>query len=414
MVQPPHPAARFVRSCGASWGRSPQKQSFCHAPLYGRPLQRVKLSIIERGANVQMEAKAKPAKIFAGQHIEVHDWRRDDALDILVVAFPIRRERPSLSTLGFSRWLTSRNLSSLDVTVSSNHWFQVAETDAALAAIREVAKNYKRVVAYGSSMGGYAAIACGAAIGAHATIALSPQSTVDPEKVPWERRWDDDVAKIQALCGFPRDDLPALVSPSSEIYVLADPWNLDGRHLKRIMAAAPHAQKLLIHGGGHPAGYLALEYQLLSKFVTRAILEGGSVLEWRRLARERRASSSTYWSRLATYAAARGKFQVARNAALRAVALDPEKEGTVKNAATSIIRTGDLKTAFDILERFPSLPTASLHTLFMHADLAWRLGKPERATFSLDLVEAQAPDHKRLATLRAAVAAISKDAVRNP
>ena len=72
---------------------------------------------------------------------------------------------------------------------------------AARAAVPEGA----RVMTYGSSMGGYAALRFARALRADAILALSPQYSIDPAVVPWEDRWRQDGARIAWL--------PALAGP---------------------------------------------------------------------------------------------------------------------------------------------------------------------------------------------------------
>jgi len=48
---------------------------------------------------------------------------------------------------------------------------------------------FRRIVTYGGSMGGYAALAFADLIGATYVFSLNPQSTLDKQKVPWETRF---------------------------------------------------------------------------------------------------------------------------------------------------------------------------------------------------------------------------------
>ena len=72
---------------------------------------------------------------------------------------------------------------------------------AALEAVRDAVRGYRRVVAYGSSMGAYAALRFGGWAGADCAVALSPQYSIrDPAVMRFEKRWADASARFRR-CG---------------------------------------------------------------------------------------------------------------------------------------------------------------------------------------------------------------------
>lgn len=326
--------------------------------------------------------------LYSGEHIRVHDQQIPGRDDLLVISFPVRAPVPSFSRSGFAeRWLHKYQIPAIEVKVSSNHWFQVAETEEAMAVIARIAAGYRRVVTYGSSMGGYAAISCSGVIGAHAAIAISPQSTVDPDKVPWETRWVDDAAMIRERYGFRRDDLTQLVNPATEVYVVADPWDPDARHARAIRNAVPQTKWLMAHGCGHSAAGGLVEYKMLGRFATD-MMQGGDVLQWRNELRAARRTSPRYWSALSGRAAARGKhgYALARKAAQMSIEHDPTAELRLRRAAGIYVKTGDNAGALQILDATERLGVASAATMVMHADVLYRLGQYDRARGKIEQV----------------------------
>ncbi len=84
-------------------------------------------------------------------------------------------------------------LSHLGVMAHVSDWYRDADI---IARFQNLARDgffdgYARVVFAGVSMGGYAALSLSAVVpGAH-VIAINPQSTLDPDLVPWETRYEN-------------------------------------------------------------------------------------------------------------------------------------------------------------------------------------------------------------------------------
>ncbi len=96
----------------------------------------------------------------------------------------------SLTRKGFGEdFLASQGVSAIHVIGAGNHWYQYAGMAAALVAIKDATAGASRVITYGSSMGAYAAVRFAPALGAHGVLALSPQYSIDPAKMPAEYRW---------------------------------------------------------------------------------------------------------------------------------------------------------------------------------------------------------------------------------
>lgn len=202
-------------------------------------------------------------ELFRSEDLSVR--RVGDRGGTLVVTFGSYTDEPTLDRAGFGeRFLRRERIDAIHVINRVNRWYQHPETAAALAAVRAVAQDYERVITYGSSMGGYAALRFAAACGADTAIALSPQYSVDPAVAPWETRWQPDVA--QTTFAEPAYD------PVPRQYIFYDPRVApDDRHVALFAAAAP-AQLVPLPFGGHPVSALLAETGALQAAL-RAIVE---------------------------------------------------------------------------------------------------------------------------------------------
>lgn len=92
-------------------------------------------------------------------------------------------------------------------------------------------EGYKRVVFAGVSMGGYAALAFSSLVpGAH-VVAINPQSTLDPDLVPWETRYQSGQRQDWTL---PLADAASLTGGAGRVNIFYDPYfELDQHHIDR-------------------------------------------------------------------------------------------------------------------------------------------------------------------------------------
>lgn len=72
------------------------------------------------------------------------------------------------------------NVSAVGVVCARNTWFPTWQVWAALKLSRMPWLTHEKIISYGSSMGGYAALRHGRAFGANAAIALAPQASIKP------------------------------------------------------------------------------------------------------------------------------------------------------------------------------------------------------------------------------------------
>lgn len=135
----------------------------------------------------------------------------------------------------------------------SSNWYQSRDMLAACRAARKALGN-RPILSYGSSMGGFGAIAWARELGARRVVAISPQVSIAPEVVgSFEYRWRKNA---QALAHWARADARAARLDGIECVVVYDPRHRgDARHAHLIRDAFPAQVRLFpVPYSGHPSG----------------------------------------------------------------------------------------------------------------------------------------------------------------
>jgi hypothetical protein len=211
------------------------------------------------------------------------------------ITFDSYTDHRTLDRPGFAEaFLQSRGIDAVHVISRDNQWYQHPELVEVLAVLAAWSARYERVVSYGSSMGGFAALRFGAEAGAHTGLALSPQFSVDPNIVPFESRWSRDVEQITfQVVG----DRPLPIQ-----YIVYDPRNLpDARHAALFAERSPTIAMRATYGG-HPAGAFVNETGLLEPLIHKVAANDFTVADAREFERElhsRRRRSGQYLFTLA-------------------------------------------------------------------------------------------------------------------
>lgn len=198
-----------------------------------------------------------------------------------------------------------------------NDWYINADTEAFEEVLSRFVQRYDEVIAIGFSMGGYGALRFARVLEISRAILVSPQVSIDPNLVPFDRRYRAEGAMWDAVQGD-------LLSRTSDMAgaVLVDPFRrLDVAHGRMICELFPKLTLVMLGNGGHPA--------------TRAIRQGGR-FDWlkaqlaeglddpRAIGRVHRAvrhRSESYWSHLAEVAKHHRRPELMRYAQERAESL---------------------------------------------------------------------------------------------
>lgn len=160
----------------------------------------------------------------------------------------------------------------LGVIAATADWYRSDKLIEALTALSDEGffKNFSNVVLTGASMGGFAAGAFAPLAPGCTVIAMSPQATRDPKKVPWESRFPDGRARNWNL---PYNDAAAGVMSAAKAYIFYDSLNrLDLRHA-RLFERTSSIELMPIPGGGHGVPPILLQMGII-KEVTRSAIAG--------------------------------------------------------------------------------------------------------------------------------------------
>jgi pimeloyl-ACP methyl ester carboxylesterase len=238
---------------------------------------------------------AEPGRIVAAQEL----FRSEDLLvrriagfggPICYITFASYTDERTLDRPGFGEeHFRGRGIDAIHILSRENRWYQHPELMDALAAVVDATAGYQRVIAYGSSMGGFAALRYGAACGATVGLALSPQYSVDPAVAPFDQRWADDVARVMFLDDTHLPTLPAQ-------YIAYDPRDpYDRRHFD-LFAARSLTNGVPVPHGGHPVGSYLVETEMMRRLL-EGIESGGfdHKLFARNLRRRRRRSGHYFY-----------------------------------------------------------------------------------------------------------------------
>lgn len=147
--------------------------------------------------------------LFDTDDIQVRYVAHTDTLhpDVCFVTFS-PRQAAGIST-GFGEGLfTARRINAFHFISKWNHWWQTDDFATAAAVVDAFLKDgdCKRLVAYGSSMGGTGALLASQHLPVTETLVFCPQYSMDPAIVPDEVRWK----ALVPLITFGPDMMPSI------------------------------------------------------------------------------------------------------------------------------------------------------------------------------------------------------------
>lgn len=266
-------------------------------------------------------------------------------------------------------FLARHAIDAVHVIARGNHWFQLAEMPEVLVAIRAAAAG-KRVLTYGSSMGGYAAIRFADALGADQAIAISPQYALDRRLVPFERRWRHEARRIRF--GAP----PGTIAVAPAI-LFFDPRNPDAGH-----AAAWSRERAIVpvplSHAGHPATTFLAQSGLLGESLLAIVAGRFDAAATVREAHARRRRSAQYLARLAI-AQPGWRRRCALALAARAASAAPSAPDYLGLHAVLLYRSGDPAAAEQAHRAALALVPEDPIALFRLSRFLQRIGRYDEA-----------------------------------
>jgi len=179
---------------------------------------------------------------------------------------------------------------------------------------------FKRVVFYGASMGGYAACAFSPAAPGCDVVAISPQSTLDKSVVDWETRykvvWDRDFSGKYG-------DAAAVSSSARQVSILYDPYEpLDAQHAARF--TNENVRQLRAPLLGHRLGSSLNQMGILSPIILGALDGSLTTQEYYQLLRARKAFVR-YQRELFKRTVAKGHDRLAKQLGAHILAKNPNR-----------------------------------------------------------------------------------------
>lgn len=262
-------------------------------------------------------------------------------------------------------------VSAIHVMGAREDWYQYPEMAQVMAVVRRATAGAARVMTYGSSMGGYAALRFADAAGANAVLAISPQYSLDPAKAPFETRWRQEASRIQWL-----PDIDGPLACSCTPVIVFDPASDDNRHVNMI-ATETAIERIALRHSGHPSATYLAELELLGPLALQTLSGELDVEAFRSDARRQRRQCPAYLSRLADLQPA-SRVGLALTLARMANAVAPANPIALLALASILSRTGDHEQAIALHEEISRVTGRAPNYLVPHAQAlvdAGRLGE---------------------------------------
>lgn len=304
------------------------------------------------GAKKPVARPAPPAPVFETRvlhedddvRFELSTDRRGPARTLVVTFDPIEvlADQPAYATA----FLHAQGADTLAVRKKREHFYQPLSRDEFARVCGAVMRSYSRCLAYGSSLGAYAALYyCGS--GCELVIASSPRVSVHPRfGTP---RW-------RLRQAFLHESFDAERPADSAAVVFYDPHEPMDRGLveQAILPGWSHARLVRVPYAGHPANHFLADIGFITPFVRAAVAGKPPAVA---PDRSRKAISPAYRAALAVHCLQRRKPRWARDLAAWALAQRPRDVNIARTLGLAELACGDTAAALPLLrrvhERFP-------------------------------------------------------------
>lgn len=266
-------------------------------------------------------------RVFDGAHVRATLFAQTSAPRPrgLFVSLRQRIDTPgSFDVAQPARSFTGFGFDHLHLQSRENDWFINPETLGLSAALEALSAGYGDVCGMGFSMGGYGLLRFAGALRLRRVVLVSPQMSIHPEVVPWDRRYRDCAGGFDRALG----DLSQVAAPGLGGVVLFDPFRpLDRRHAAWITATFGGVSAARLGCGGHPATRVigsAGRFGALQKMLREDRITAARVTE---LHRGLRRDAPIYWQHLARQARKSGRFTLVKRAEGQQTRAEAKKAG---------------------------------------------------------------------------------------
>lgn len=187
------------------------------------------------------------------------------SLQTVFITFSNFRRAPLLEDNGFGQdFLEKMGIPAIHIITSDNNWFQSHEALDLAQNVLQLRGQFPKAVGYGSSMGGYGAMMFSNLLNLDATIAISPQFSIQPEKVEGDSRWAHIANKLE----FVFDDMDTGMSKTARHNLFYDPCTADNIHAQ--LYEKKGATCFALPYSGHSSAGFLQQVGVLAEIVTEA------------------------------------------------------------------------------------------------------------------------------------------------
>lgn len=200
--------------------------------------------------------------VFEDEHIRAIYLKGTS--ETLVLSFGDLITRAKGNSINAEKSLSKYEYSVIGIMPKQKSWFPAVSMLGVLAAIQPILAQFKNIVSYGGSMGGYAAIKYARAFGMNRVVAMVPQYSIDPAEVNDRRYTDFYDAELNANMRIQAED----IVDQCEYIIVYDPYfDLDREHYEKIKPLIPQLKTLHLPYTGHDAIAVLANSALLHDFI---------------------------------------------------------------------------------------------------------------------------------------------------
>ncbi|WP_111859239.1 hypothetical protein [Acinetobacter sp. CFCC 10889] len=184
--------------------------------------------------------------------------------DTLVLSFGDLITRAKGLSINAEKSLMKYDYSVVGIMPKQKSWFPASSMLALLEHLQPILKQFQKIVGYGGSMGGYAAIKYSKPLQMTRVVAMVPQYSIDPTEVEDKRYTDFYDATLNADMRIQTQD----IVEDCEYIIVYDPYfENDKEHYLKIKPLIPQLHTLHLPYTGHDAIAVLANSALLHDFI---------------------------------------------------------------------------------------------------------------------------------------------------
>jgi hypothetical protein len=287
------------------------------------------------------------------------------------------------------RWLTEQGFHVLSIKPSKNDWYRDPELIRLFKIFQEVEAfhDFRKVIFYGGSMGGFGALVFAQAAPNSIVLALNPQSTLDSSRVPWETRFPE--GRGQDWSGS-FSDAANIGERGVSAWIVFDPHDYgDSMHVDRLGSKGITRLSLPFVGHGIPA--LLQKMNVLKELFVSVVDRSLTTDKFSKYA-IRRKNTGNYWHNIGNI---QKSMPIKRALFLKGISVDPQFPGCYVALGKLLHSNKQMEEARivleDALKKFPY----NAETLGAYSDVLFESDRYEEALKFAERSAARAPTDPR-------------------